>query len=142
MLFGGFRKCLYRIQKFDSDAERRFAVVLENDREVLKWTKPSRGSFPISYAGEAAYEPDFVVETEAEKFLCEPKRADEMEDTEVLAKAEEATLWCRYATEHAAKNNGKPWTYLLIPHDVIIENKTLKGLAAAYTFRGEEPTTR
>ncbi|HRO22563.1 MAG TPA: DEAD/DEAH box helicase family protein, partial [Alcaligenes phenolicus] len=29
MLFGGFMKCLYPLQKFDSDTERRFAVILE-----------------------------------------------------------------------------------------------------------------
>ncbi len=37
MLFGGFQKCLYPLQKFDSDPERRFAVILENNAEVLKW---------------------------------------------------------------------------------------------------------
>jgi type III restriction enzyme len=36
MLFGGFQKCLYPLQKFDSDPERRFAVILENDAEVLE----------------------------------------------------------------------------------------------------------
>ena len=28
LLFGGFARCLYRLQKFDSDTERRFAVIL------------------------------------------------------------------------------------------------------------------
>jgi len=36
ILFGGFRKCLYQVQKFDSDPERRFAVILENDEAVEK----------------------------------------------------------------------------------------------------------
>jgi len=86
--------------------------------------------------------PDFVVETKREKFLCEPKGAAEMEDREVLAKAKAAAEWCGYATEHEGKNGGKPWTYLLIPHDVITENKTLKGLAASYMHRGEDRTPR
>ncbi len=29
----------------------------------------------------------------------------------------------------------QPWTYLLIPHDVITDNKTLKGLVASYAHR-------
>jgi len=33
------------------------------------------------------------------------------------------------------KHGGKSWTYLLIPHDVIGDNKTLKGLAATYTWQ-------
>ncbi len=87
MVFGGFRKCLYPIQKFDSDPERRFAGILENDGEVLKWFKPAKGDFRIHYRHEESYEPDFVVETRTAKFLCEPKRASEMTDDVVLAKA-------------------------------------------------------
>jgi type III restriction enzyme len=41
MLFGGFQRCLYAIQKFQSDSERRLAIIL--DREALKWFKPARG---------------------------------------------------------------------------------------------------
>jgi type III restriction enzyme len=35
MLFGGFQRCLYSIQKFQSDSERKLAIIL--DREALKW---------------------------------------------------------------------------------------------------------
>ena len=137
MIFGGFSKCLYPIQKFDSDPERRFAVILENDGEVLKWFKPARGDFQIYYKNASScgspYEPDFVAETKAEKFLCEPKQAGEMTDAVVLAKAAAAVTWCQHATAHAKENGGKPWSYLLIPHDVILNNMTLQGLAATYT---------
>ncbi|MFH0938158.1 MAG: type III restriction endonuclease subunit R, partial [Planctomycetota bacterium] len=136
MLFAGFSKCLYRIQKFDSDSERRFAVVLENDKEVLKWFKPAKGDFQIHYTSEASYEPDFVVETRTLKFLCEPKAATEMTAEDVLAKAKAAAEWCVHATAHEKQHGGKPWEYLLIPHDVITDNKTIQGLAATYTYRG------
>ena len=133
MLFGGFRKCLYPTQKFDTDTERRFAVVLENDADVLKWFKPGRTVFQIHYRvgpEEGDYEPDFVVETKATKYLCEPKRKDEMADPVVLAKANAAAEWCR----HASSVSDKPWSYLLIPHDAIDESKTLVGLASTYTY--------
>jgi type III restriction enzyme len=135
MLFAGFGKCLYRVQKFDSDSERRFAVILENDKDVLKWFKPAKGDFQIHYASEASYEPDFVVETGPAKFLCEPKAANEMADEEVQAKARAAAEWCRYATEHERKHGGKPWSYLLIAHDAIADNKTIQGLTATYVYR-------
>ncbi|MGB5880651.1 MAG: DEAD/DEAH box helicase family protein, partial [Thermoanaerobaculia bacterium] len=80
MIFGGFQKCLYPEQKFDSDPERRFAVILENDENVLKWFKPAKGDFQIHYSHDQSYEPDFVVETATGKFLCEPKRASEVSD--------------------------------------------------------------
>ncbi len=136
MLFSGFRKCLYRVQKFDSDSERRFAVILENDKEVTKWFKPAKGNFQIHYTSDASYEPDFVAETESTKFLCETKSAAEMTDKEVQAKAEAALEWCKNTTAHEQKHSGKPWSYLLIPHDIISDNKTLQGLAASCTYSG------
>jgi type III restriction enzyme len=134
MLFGGFKKCLYPTQKFDSDPERRFAVVLEKDSTVSKWFKPGKGVFQIRYTGDNDYEPDFVVETETQKLLCEPKRADQMQDPIVLAKARAAATWCKHATTHEQENGGKAWRYLLIPHDAIADNMTIDGLAKTYGF--------
>lgn len=131
MMFGGFRKCVYGIQKFHTDSERRFSVILEYDTDVLKWFKPAKGQFKIHYRRDQEYEPDFVVETKTAKFLCEPKRASEMTDPEVLDKAKAAALWCEYASQ----NGEKAWSYLLIPHDVIMDNKTLQGLAATYRHK-------
>ena len=136
MLFCGFERCLYAIQKFDSDSERRFAVILENDKDVVqKWFKPSKGVFQIHYSHEESYEPDFVVETNDTKFLCEPKQASEMDDVTVLRKAEAAAVWCEQASDYAASTGGKPWRYLLIPHDQISDQMTLSGLAAKWTYR-------
>jgi type III restriction enzyme len=132
-LFGGFEKCLYRLQKFDSDSERQLAVVLEDDLEVLKWFKPARGQFHIYFNQDQPYEPDFVVETRTGLFLCEPKRADEMTKPDVVAKKDAACEWCKHATDHAAQHGGKKkWRYLLIPHDKIASNMTVEGLAARF----------
>ncbi|MGE4102050.1 MAG: SNF2-related protein [Pirellulales bacterium] len=134
LVFGGFTKCLYPSQKFDSDSERRFAVILENDDSALKWFKPGRGVFAIHYRSgieEGDYEPDFVVETKNGKYLCEPKQKDMPGDPVVIAKAEAASEWCR----NASQVTGTPWTYLLIPHDAIDESKTLAGLAATYEYQ-------
>ena len=139
MLFGGFKKCLYTTQKFDVDTERRFAVILEKDSSVIKWFKPGKGVFQIRYTGDNSYEPDFVVETETEKFLCEPKRADQLQDPVVIAKARAAATWCGHASSYELENAGKPWRYLLIPHDVIADNMTIDGLADRYAF--EQPET-
>jgi type III restriction enzyme len=134
MWFGGFGKCLCTEQKFDSDSERRFAVILENDKSVLKWFKPARGDFQIHYSATEAYEPDFVVETKNGKLLCEPKRRSEMDDKTVLAKAEAAAVWCEHASRHAEDVDGKKWQYLLIPHDFISEQMTVDGLIASCRY--------
>ncbi|MDX2043526.1 MAG: DEAD/DEAH box helicase family protein [Acidobacteriota bacterium] len=125
LVFGGFRKCCYPFQKFDSDTERRFAVLLEDDATVLRWMKPASGHLRIEHKTGAGYEPDFVIETAAEKLLCETKMASQFEDGEVRLKAQVARQWCDSANQHAAENGGKTWRYLLIPHDEVTHNASL-----------------
>jgi type III restriction enzyme len=50
----------------------------------------------------------------------------------VLEKAKAAKLYCQNATAYNAENGGKPWKYLLIPHDAIMDNMTIKGLEGIY----------
>lgn len=126
MLFGGFSRCLYPYQKFDSDTERRFAVILE--RDALKWFKPAKGQFQIFYklgAEQPEYVPDFVVETDTCIFLAETKAAIDLETQEVQAKAAAAAQWAKHATDYAQGIDGKPWKYLLIPHSDVTESKRL-----------------
>jgi type III restriction enzyme len=133
MLFGGFKRCLYRIQKFQSDSERKLAVIL--DRESEKWFKPALGQFQIFYksgADHPEYVPDFVAETDSCIYLLEPKARNDMTDADVLAKKDAAVKWCAHASTHAEKNGGKLWKYLLIPHDAITDNMTLSGLASQF----------
>ena len=134
MIFGYFNKCLYPAVKFDSDAERRFVAILENEKGVLKWLQPSKNDLWINYGGDSSYEPDFVIETIEMKFLCEIKMASETTDKTVRSKALAAYEWCRHASKHALDNGGKPWSYLLIPDDAVSENKTLKALAETFLY--------
>ncbi|MEI6333951.1 MAG: DEAD/DEAH box helicase family protein [Methylococcaceae bacterium] len=126
MLFGGFSHCLYPFQKFDSDTERRFAVIMERDAQ--KWFKPAKGQFKIYYkdgAEHPEYVPDFIAETNDYVLMVETKSQAEMADSKVQAKADAATKWCENAGEYLLKNGGKAWKYLLIPHDEIKENLQL-----------------
>jgi type III restriction enzyme len=128
-LFGGFQRCLYPVQKFQSDAERKLSIILE--REAAKWFKPAKGQFQIYYksgADHPEYQPDFVAEAESVIYMLEPKRRDEMTAAEVIAKKEVAVKWCKRASDHAKTYKGKPWRYILIPHDAIAENVTLEWL--------------
>lgn len=126
MLFGGFTKCLYPLQKFDSDSERRFAVILE--RDASKWFKPAKGQFQIYYklgTEQPEYVPDFVVEMDACILMAETKKRDDLGTDEVKAKAAAAVRWCQHATEYAKSVGSKPWKYILVPHDEITESKRL-----------------
>lgn len=100
-----------------------------------KWFKPAKGQFQIYYqngADHPEYQPDFVAETAATIYMLEPKKRTELEDPIVIAKKEAAVKWCANASDHAASYGGKPWRYVLIPHDEIAENITLEGLAVRF----------
>lgn len=131
-VFVGFAKCCYDMQSFQSDDERRFAVLINSDSEpeVERWVKPGRGQFIVEYHRGERYEPDFVVETMTEKLICEIKARGELEHPDVVAKAKAARTWVGYANDHAKQTGGKPWRYALIPHDAVIGSATLAGLIA------------
>lgn len=133
-LFGGFQRCLHPVQKFQSDAERLLAVIL--DRESEKWFKPAAGQFQITYRLGSEfheYQPDFVAELADRIVMLEPKARNQMEDPEVIAKRDAAVAWCQQATDHAATYGGKPWSYALIPHNAIAENWSLNDLLDRWT---------
>lgn len=126
MVFGHFSRCLYPQQKFDSDTERRFAVILERDAD--KWFKPAKGQFQLFYklgVEQPEYVPDFVAETAHHLLMCETKARNELGADDVKAKAEAGALWCKNASDHARTTGAKPWKYLLIAHDVVTEDKRL-----------------
>jgi type III restriction enzyme len=126
MVFGGFSRCLYPQQKFDSDTERRFAVILE--RDAIKWFKPAKGQFQMFYklgAEQPEYVPDFVAETEGFVLMVETKARNEMEAADVTAKAQAGALWCAHASSHASSVGAKPWKYLLVSHEQVTQDKAL-----------------
>lgn len=132
-LFGGFKRCLFDQQKFQSDTERKLAVIL--DRESEKWFKPAKRQFQLFYRSgidHLEYQPDFVAEMSDSIVMLEPKASNQMTDMDVLAKQDVAVEWCKMASEYASTYGGKPWTYALIPHDAIADNMTIDGLVAQF----------
>jgi len=132
-VFSGFQKACHSLYKFDSKTEKDFACLLEQDGEVIKWLRPARNQFHIYYdRNTKRYEPDFVAETAAAIYMVETKKAGDL-DTDAVQKKKTAALnYCAAASTHTAATGGKPWIYLLIPHDAVMLNMTLEGLAAKY----------
>lgn len=125
-VFGGFKKACHTLYKFDSNSERIFAVVLENDSTVLKWMRPSPKQFNIYYGpgGCNRYEPDFVVETAEQIFMVEIKARKDLQNSDVIEKANAALAYCQAASEWNAEHGGKHWTYALISHDEVRINSS------------------
>ncbi len=125
-IFKGFKKSCHSLYKFDSNTERTFAMVLENDSDVLKWMCPNIKQFNIYYDRDSSsqYKPDFVVETADIIYMIETKDSRMVEDEVVKKKAYAAAEYCRAATEFNGQNGGKAWEYVLISHDEVRANSS------------------
>lgn len=136
-LFTGYKKSYYPEYGFDSDDERRFSVILEEDKKVLRWIKPPLNQMGLFYKAGKQYNPDFIVETTDSKYLIEIKAKNETEDKDVLEKAKAAIKWCKCATEVDADN--KQWNYRLIAGDkVIIGNSFMYTVGLSENLEGIE----
>ena len=134
LVYGGFSRCAYTYQKFHSDTERVLAQILERDSQL--WLRPVNGQFNIYYrrgADQPEYVPDFVAALPDMNLLIETKKATDVDSGDVQAKAKAATRWCAHASKYAATYSQKPWRYLLIRHDAVASNVTLKSLADRFT---------
>lgn len=129
-IFNGFKKACHTLYKFDSNSERLFAIVLENDGDVLKWLRPAKKQFHLYYGagGMHEYEPDFIVETSTEIYMVEIKASKNLEDDDVREKANAGMSYCQAASEWNAKHDGKPWKYALISHDEVRLNSGFRFL--------------
>ena len=131
-LFVGYKKSLFPELNFDSDPERRFSAILEDSPQVSRWFKPTTNDIMIFYESGKEYEPDFIVETDSQMLLVEIKAEKDLDNPSVQNKANAARLWCRYASEHALKNSGKIWKYMLIPDIEVLANATLEALVSKF----------
>lgn len=126
--YEGAKKSVTNMFKFDSDSERKFAIVCENSPEVIQWLRPAPQQFNITYNRGHRYEPDFVVETDDTYYLVEVKGADRLNDVTVLAKKERALQYCKIATEYNQAHGHKGFKYLFIPHNEIAMNTSFNSL--------------
>lgn len=127
-VYGGFGKCAYTYQKFHSDTERIFASILERDAQL--WLRPVAGQFNIYYrsgVNQPEYVPDFVASTATHNLIIETKKSIDFQLDDVKAKTLAAFEWCKHASAYSQQHGGKPWKYILIPHDQVAVNKTLGG---------------
>lgn len=139
-VFKGFKKACHTLYKFDSNTERVFAIVLENDDAVLHWMRPSPKQFSIYYdvAATKRYEPDFVVETSERIYMVETKASRDIGTKEVADKARAASEYCRAVSEWNLENGGKPWQYVLVAHDNVAVNYSFGGIVSS-SVRMDEP---
>lgn len=123
-LFTGYRKSYYPANAFDSDTERLFSIILEEDPDVVRWIKPPLNQLGLFWKAGQQYNPDFLVETTTGKYMVEVKALNEVTSDEVVSKAREGIKWCGFAS--TADPDHKKWEYKLISDDNIHPGNTCK----------------
>ncbi|MDR0767104.1 MAG: hypothetical protein LBE57_01455 [Methanosarcinales archaeon] len=133
-IFNGFTKSCHTMYKFDSSTEKKFAEILENDSNVQIWMRPAKKQFSIWWdkLNNHQYEPDFIVETEDSISMVETKMSKDIDTEEVKLKMDAALTYCEAATKFNQNNGGKPWKYILIPHDAISSSSSFGFLEKQY----------
>lgn len=136
-LFNGFKKALHPIYKFDSAPEKRFAIVCEQNEEVIKWLRPAAKQFNLFYGNGQRYEPDFVVETSDTMYLVEIKGKDKLNDENNLQKKQRAVRYCQVASVYASGHGLKQWKHLYIPSQQVQTNSSFTMLAQRFDVTQE-----
>lgn len=136
-LFTGYKKSYYPANAFDSDTERQFSIILEEDPDVIRWIKPPLNQLGLFWKAGQQYNPDFLVETTTGKYMVEVKALNEVNNEEVVSKAREGIRWCSFAT--TADPDHKTWEYRLISADNIHPGNTCKyTLGTAHPIKEED----
>ena len=123
-LFTGYKKSYYPANAFDSNTERQFSVILEEDPDVIRWIKPPLNQLGLFWKAGQQYNPDFLVEMATGKYMVEVKALNEVNNEEVVSKAREGIRWCTFAS--TADPDHKTWEYRLISDDNIHPGNTCK----------------
>ena len=123
-VFTGYKKSYYNINAFDSDTERLVSVILEDDKDVIRWIKPPLNQLGLFWQAGQQYNPDFLVETPTTKYMIEVKAKNEVNNPDVVGRAKEGIKWCKYAS--IVDFDKKLWEYKLITDEVISVGNTLK----------------
>jgi len=132
-VFSGFIKSCHNLYKFDSKTEKDFSILLENDTAVIKWLRPAYNQFYIYWDHNSKrYHPDFVVETNDTIYMAETKKESDIQSQEVQDKKIAALQYCTHASTFTIQNGGKPWKYLLIPHNAVLLNMSFDTLVKSY----------
>jgi len=59
-----------------------------------------------------------------------------IEDQDVQEKTQAALEYCKYATGFTTQNSGKPWKYILIPHNAVQANMSFEYLVKNFECEG------
>jgi type III restriction enzyme len=122
--YSGWARSLHPCNWFDSEPERRFANLVDDEDYVALWARILRGELAIPWNG-GRYHPDFYVQTGEEHYRVEVKADKDLDAPGVQAKGDAARAWARRVTDEGDQG---VWHYLLVSQSFIENASTFAAL--------------
>ena len=76
-----------------------------------------------------------MTETQDTIYMIETKKEGDIETLDVQEKTQAALLYCKNTTDFTTRNGGKPWKYVLIPHNAVMVNMSLETLIRQFEVK-------
>lgn len=122
--YSNWTRSLHPLNWFDSEPERRFANLVDDEETVEVWARIQRGELTIPW-DQGRYNPDFYVRSGGEHYLVEVKADNQLDTPEVQAKRDAARMWARTVTDDGDLG---VWHYLLVGESAVKSSATFDGL--------------
>lgn len=114
--YTGWKRSVMPLEWFDSNTERKFANLVDDEEAVDLWVRFHRGDFEIRYHA-GAYHPDFYVRlTDGTHWLIEVKADRDLNAKDVRDKKAAAEKLARLLTD---LGNLGTWKYLLVSQSAV-----------------------
>lgn len=127
--YSGWTRSLHALNWFDSEPERRFANLIDDESSIDVWSRIQRGELTIPWEG-GRYHPDFYLRTADEQYLVEVKAENALDDPVVLAKRDAARAWARMVSDRGGHGT---WSYLLVGEHAVRNSATFDALTRQAT---------
>ena len=135
ILFTDCKKSVFAEVKFDSGSELKLARIMDSDKDIIQWLRPSEKEFDLRYSlngEEHNYAPDFIADTEKIIYMIEVKGEDRKNNPDVPEKEKAGINFCELASRWGIDNGFKEWRYLFIPDGKIKSNFSFNYIAGIY----------
>ncbi len=67
--------------------------------------------------------------------MIETKKEGDIDLSDTQEKSLAALQYCKHATEFTTHNSGKPWKYVLIPHNAVQANMSFEYLVRNFEYK-------
>lgn len=70
-----------------------------------------------------------------EKGAAQTQKDQDIDAADVQGKAKAALTYCENATKYTKQIDGKPWKYVLLPHDSVQQNMSFVSLVKQFEYK-------